>query len=124
MEHNQIESLLFYDDPSTGDVIVCDITDPANLSKHAVAFGPRVTVDPKLSRLLAAAPVMYQTLSKQYLYLQAQIEVIERLPRSGELETLLSSLVEAQNGILTAQRVAQVGYEKVANSIDKDSKRS
>lgn len=67
---------------------------------------------------------MYQALSMQYAYLQAQIEVIERLPKAGELDKLLSSLIEAQNACLMAQRIAQVGYENVANSLDKGSKRS
>lgn len=51
-------------------------------------------------------------------------EAIERLPKAGELDKLLSSLIEAQNACLMAQRIAQVGYENVANSLDKGSKLS
>lgn len=121
LDHSQIEGLLFYQDPTTQNYIGAPKADPLNPAGSFVAFGPRVTVDPALYNLLAAAPVMYQSLSKQYEYLQAQIEVIERLPRVGELGKLLS-LIEAQNACLMAQRIAQVGYENVANSLDKGSK--
>jgi hypothetical protein len=124
LDHSQIEGLLFYQDPTTQNYIGAPKADPFNQAGSFVAFGPRVTVDPALYNLLAAAPTMYQALSMQYAYLQAQIEVIERLPKAGELDKLLSSLIEAQNAALMAQRIAQVGYESVANSLDKGSKRS
>lgn len=124
LDHSQIEGLLFYQDPTTQNYIGAPKADPFNQAGRFVAFGPRVTVDPALYNLLAAAPTMYQALSMQYAYLQAQIEVIERLPKAGELDKLLSSLIEAQNAALMAQRIAQVGYENVANSLDKGSKRS
>lgn len=124
LDHSQIEGLLFYQDPTTQNYIGAPKAEPFNQAGSFVAFGPRVTVDPALYNLLAAAPTMYQALSMQYAYLQAQIEVIERLPKAGELDKLLSSLIEAQNACLMAQRIAQVGYEKVANSLDKGSKRS
>lgn len=124
LDHSQIEGLLFYQDPTTQNYIGAPKADPLNPAGSFVAFGPRVTVDPALYNLLAAAPTMYQALSMQYAYLQAQIEVIERLPKAGELDKLLSSLIEAQNAALMAQRIAQVGYENVANSLDKGSKRS
>lgn len=124
LDHSQIEGLLFYQDPTTQNYIGAPKADPFNQAGSFVAFGPRVTVDPALYNLLAAAPTMYQALSMQYAYLQAQIEVIERLPKAGELDKLLSSLIEAQNAALMAQRIAQVGYENVANSLDKGSKRS
>jgi len=121
LDHSQIEGLLFYQDPTTQNYIGTSKADPFNQSGSFVAFGPRVTVDLALYNLLAAAPTMYQALSMQYAYLQAQIEVIERLPKTGELDKLLSSLIEAQNTALMAQRIAQVGYESVANSLDKGS---
>lgn len=124
LDHSQIEGLLFYQDPTTQNYIGAPKADPFNQAGSFVAFGPRVTVDPALYNLLAAAPTMYQALSMQYAYLQAQIEVIERLPKAGELDKLLSSLIEAQNACLMAQRIAQAGYENVANSLDKGSKRS
>lgn len=124
LDHNQIEGLLIYKDPTTGNFIGTTKTDPLNPAGSFVAFGPRVTVDLALYNLFAASALMYQALSKQYEYLQAQIDVIERLPRVGELDKLLSSLIEAQNAALMAQRIAQVGYENVANSLDKGSKRS
>ena len=124
LDHSQIEALLFYQDPTTQNYIGAPKADPFNQAGSFVAFGPRVTVDPALYNLLAAAPTMYQALSMQYAYLQAQIEVIERLPKAGELDKLLSSLIEAQNAALMAQRIAQVGYESVANSLDKGSKPS
>lgn len=124
LDHSQIEGLLFYQDPTTQNYIGAPKADPFNQAGSFVAFGPRVTVDPALYNLLAAAPTMYQALSMQYAYLQAQIEVIERLPKAGELDKLLSSLIEAQNACLMAQRIAQVGYESVANSLDKGSKPS
>ena len=124
LDHSQIEGLLLYQDPTTQNYIGAPKADPLNQAGSFVAFGPRVTVDPALYNLLAAAPTMYQALSMQYAYLQAQIEVIERLPKAGELDKLLSSLIEAQNAALMAQRIAQVGYENVANSLDKGSKRS
>lgn len=124
LDHSQIEGLLFYQDPITQNYIGAPKADPFNQAGSFVAFGPRVTVDPALYNLLAAAPTMYQALSMQYAYLQAQIEVIERLPKAGELDKLLSSLIEAQNAALMAQRIAQVGYESVANSLDKGSKPS
>lgn len=124
LDHSQIEGLLFFEDPATGNVCGAAKADPHNIAGHFVAFGPRVTVDPALFKLLAAAPQMYQTLSMQYQYLQAQIEVVERLPRAAELEKLLSSLIDAQNACLMAQRLAQVGYEEVANSLDSGSKLS
>ena len=124
LDHSQIEGLLFYVDPVTHNVMGAAKADPHNVAGHFVAFGPRITVDPALVNLLAAAPQMYQTLSAQYQYLQVQIEVIERLPKAAELDTLLSSLIEAQNACLMAQRMAQVGYEEVANSLDKGSKSS
>lgn len=121
LDHSQIEGLLFYQDPTTQNYIGTSKADPFNQPGSFVAFGPRVTVDLALYNLLAAAPTMYQALSMQYAYLQAQIEVIERLPKTGELDKLLSSLIEAQNIALIAQRIAQVGYESVANSLDKGS---
>ena len=124
LDHSQIEGLLFYQDPTTQNYIGAPKAEPFNQAGSFVAFGPRVTVDPALYNLLAAAPTMYQALSMQYAYLQAQIEVIERLPKAGELDKLLSSLIEAQNAALMAQRIAQVGYESVANSLDKGSKPS
>lgn len=124
LDHSQIEGLLFYQDPTTQNYIGAPKAEPFNQAGSFVAFGPRVTVDPALYNLLAAAPTMYQALSMQYAYLQAQIEVIERLPKAGELDKLLSSLIEAQNACLMAQRIAQVGCENVANSLDKGSKRS
>lgn len=124
LDHSQIEGLLFYQDPTTQNYIGAPKAEPFNQAGSFVAFGPRVTVDPALYNLLAAAPTMYQALSMQYAYLQAQIEVIERLPKAVELDKLLSSLIEAQNACLMAQRIAQVGYENVANSLDKGSKRS
>lgn len=124
LDHSQIEGLLFYQDPTTQNYIGAPKADPFNQAGSFVAFGPRVTVDPALYNLLAAAPTMYQALSMQYAYLQAQIEVIERLPKAGELDKLLSSLIKAQNACLMAQLIAQVGYENVANSLDKGSKRS
>ena len=124
LDHSQIEALLFYQDPTTQNYIGAPKAEPFNQAGSFVAFGPRVTVDPALYNLLAAAPTMYQALSMQYAYLQAQIEVIERLPKAGELDKLLSSLIEAQNAALMAQRIAQVGYESVANSLDKGSKPS
>ena len=124
LDHSQIEGLLFYQDPTTQNYIGAPKADPFNQAGSFVAFGPRVTVDPALYNLLAAAPTMYQALTMQYAYLQAQIEVIERLPKAGELDKLLSSLIEAQNAALMAQRIAQVGYESVANSLDKGSKPS
>lgn len=124
LDHSQIEGLLFYQDPTTQNYIGAPKAEPFNQAGSFVAFGPRVTVDQALYNLLAAAPTMYQALSMQYAYLQAQIEVIERLPKAGELDKLLSSLIEAQNACLMAQRIAQVGYKNVANSLDKGSKRS
>ena len=124
LDHSQIEGLLFYQDPTTQNYIGAPKADPFNQAGSFVAFGPRVTVDPALYNLLAAAPTMYQALSMQYAYLQAQIEVIERLPKTDEVDKLLSSLIEAQNAALMAQRIAQVGYESVANSLDKGSYRS
>lgn len=124
LDHSQIEGLLFYQDPTTQNYIGTSKADPFNQAGSFVAFGPRVTVDLALYNLLAAAPTMYQALSMQYAYLQAQIEVIERLPKTDELDKLLSSLIEAQNTALMAQRIAQVGYESVANSLDKGSYRS
>ena len=121
LDHSQIEGLLFYQDPTTQNYIGAPKADPFNQAGSFVAFGPRVTVDPALYNLLAAAPTMYQALSMQYAYLQAQIEVIERLPKTDEVDKLLSSLIEAQNTALMAQRIAQVGYENVANSLDKGS---
>jgi hypothetical protein len=95
LDHSQIEGLLFYEDPQTHNVMGAAKADPSNVAGHFVVFGPRVTVDPALSNLFMAAPTMYQCLSQQYQFLQAQIEVIERLPNAKELDTLLRSLIEA-----------------------------
>lgn len=122
LDHAQIEGLLFFEDPATHNVIGAAKAAPLDVSGHFVAFGPRVTVDPMLVQLLAAAPTMYQCLSQQYQALQGLIDIIEALPNSAELGKLHTSFIEMQNACLMAQRVAQVGYEEVANSLDRSSK--
>ena len=119
LDHSQIEGLLFYQDPTTQNYIGAPKADPFNQTGSFVAFGPRVTVDPALYNLLAAAPTMYQALSMQYNAIQWLIEIAERLPQTPELDKLQSSFIEMQNAMLLAQRVAQVGIEEVANSLDK-----
>lgn len=124
LDHFQIEGLLFFEDPVTHNVIGAAKAAPLELSGHFVAFGPRITVNPALVRLLTAAPTMYQCLSQQYQALQSLVDIIEGLPNSAELGALHSSFIEMQNACLMAQRVAQVGYEEVANSLDKPLKSS
>lgn len=124
LDHNQIEGLLFFEDPVTHNVIGAAKAAPLDVSGHFVAFGPRVTVDPMLSNLFLAAPTLYQTLSQQYQAIQGLIEIAERLPQTPELDKLQSSFIEMQNAMLLAQRVAQVGIEEVANSFDRPQKPS
>lgn len=115
---------MLFEDGTTQNVLGCAKADPSNVAGHFVAFGPRITADPALRNLFLAAPTMYQTLSRQYEALQGLIDLIDGLPNTAELDKLQASFVEMQNGLLLAQRVAQVGIEKVANSLDTDSKRS
>ena len=122
LDHSQIEGLLFYQHPTTQNYIGAPKADPLNLAGSFVAFGPRVTVDPMLTNLFLAAPTLYQTLSQQYNAIQGLIEIAERLPQTPELDKLQSSFIEMQNAMLLAQRVAQVGIEEVANSLDRPSK--
>lgn len=124
LDHQQIEGLMLFEDGTTQNVLGCAKADPSNVAGHFVAFGPRITADPALRNLFLAAPTMYQTLSRQYEALQGLIDLIDGLPNTAELDKLQASFVEMQNGLLLAQRVAQVGIEKVANSLDTDSKRS
>lgn len=124
LTHSQIEGLMFFVDPDTRNTIGVAKADLQNVAGHFVAFGPRVTVDAALSNLFTAAPTLYQTLTEQYKAIQGLIELIERLPKTPELDKLLSSFIEMQNGMLLAQRVAQVGIEEVAKTLDTSSKSS
>lgn len=124
LDHSQIEGLLFFEDPVTHNVIGAAKGAPLDMAGHFVAFGPRITVDPQLKNLFLAAPTLYQTLSQQYQAIQGLIEIAEGLPATPELDKLQRSFIEMQNGMLMAQRIAQVGIEEVANSLDTDSKRS
>lgn len=124
LDHAQIEGLMLYEDETTGNVLGCAKADPSNVAGHFVAFGPRITADPALRNLFVASATMYQTLSRQYEALQGLIDLIDGLPNTPELDKLQTSFVEMQNGLLLAQRVAQVGIEEVSKTLDTDSKRS
>ncbi len=124
LTHSNIEGLMFFVDPDTRNTIGVAKADPQNVAGHFVAFGPRVTVDPALSNLFTAAPTLYQTLTEQYKALQGLIELIDTLPNSAELGKLQRSFIEMQNACLLAQRVAQVGIEEVAKTLDSSSKPS
>lgn len=122
MEHAQIESLLFWNDPETGNVIASNKAAP--LAGGNVVFGPSIAVQPAFFNLLVASPMLYQQLSLQYAGLQSLLDLIDALPQTNELAQLSTMLTELQNGCLLVHRVAQVGIEEVAKSLDNSSKSS
>jgi hypothetical protein len=119
MEHSVIESLLFWQDPETGNVIASDKAAP--LTVGAVVFGPTLPVATPFFNLLVAAPMLYQQLSLQYNGLQSLLDLIDALPQTAELSQLSNMLTQLQNGCLLAHRVAQVGINEVAKSLDSSS---
>ena len=117
LNQEELETLMFFVNPINKNVVACEKKDPLDQSKHFVAFGPRVTVHESLVNLLAAAPLMYECLSRQYQSLQGIIDVIESLPNNFVLDKLRSAFIGMQDACLMAQRVAQVGTEEVAKSL-------
>ena len=122
MEHSVIESLLFWQDPESGNVVASDKAAP--LAGGAVVFGPLLPVAPPFFNLLVASPMLYQQLSLQYNGLQSLLDLIDALPQTAELSKLHEMLTQLQNGCLLAQLVAQKGIEEVSKTLDGGSKSS
>lgn len=120
MEHLEIEDLLFWNDPETGNTNVSSKNSPHIYRTAFVKDG----VEPMLKELLEAAPVMYQQLSLQYTGLQTLINVMDMLPNSVEMSKLYELLIQLQNGCLLAQLVAQKGINQVSRTLNLNSKLS
>lgn len=121
LNHMQIEGMLMFVDPATGNVIAAPKNDPSNNAVHV--FGPRTTVEPVFYNLLAASATLYQTLSEHYRALGIMMEPLEAQTDDPAAMQLHRSLSTMQDGLLLAQQVALEGMEKVAKSLDV-SKRS
>lgn len=122
MQHKEIEALMLFVDPDTQNAIGAAKANPSDFSRHFAAFGPRLAPDPAIMNLLVAAPMLYQTLSQQYMALQVLVDMTEAVePQTDDLKKLARSLLEMQNACLLAQRVAQVGIDDVAKTLDTPS---
>lgn len=121
MQHKEIEALMLFVDPDTQNAIGAAKANPSDFSRHFAAFGPRLAPDPAIMNLLVAAPMLYQQLSLQYNGLQSLLDLIDALPQTAELSQLSNMLTQLQNGCLLAHRVAQVGINEVAKSLDSSS---
>lgn len=124
MNHNEIEALMLFVDPDTKNAIGAAKANPSDFSRHFAAFGPRLAPDPAITNLLVSAPMLYQTLSQQFMALQVLVDMAEAIsPQTDDLRKLCRSLTEMQNAIMLAQRVAQVGIDDVAKTLDSETKR-
>ena len=124
LNHDQIEALMFYVDPTTRNTIGTAKEQPYNAAGQFIAFGPRVTVDGFLTNLLVAAPFLYQQLTLQVKALDGLIDAIEKSPPNEHAEHLLTALRQMKKGCELTQRVAQEGIETVAAAIDAQTKLS
>ena len=122
MNHFEIERTMFFLDPDTGNYIRVDKDNAAATPQErcVMVFGPRITVEPSFVELLAAAPMMYQQLTMQAAALEQLMAQLDALP--APTDDLRRTFEQLQNGCMLAQQVAQFGIEKVAKSLDGDSK--
>ncbi|WZB35723.1 hypothetical protein FtMidnight_43 [Enterobacteria phage FtMidnight] len=114
MNHIEISGLTMFKDPDTGNTIATGSVPTT------VAFGSRIAPLPELENLLIAAPYLYNALTHQFNSLQVILDNLEKSAvQSEELEAFRNGLIQMQNGVLLAQRVAQIGIDEVAKSLDK-----
>lgn len=121
LTHFEIEDLVLSYSEDTQLAYGGSRADPTNTEKAFYAFW-RNEVSEKLIHLLTASPLLYQTLSMQFKYLQKMIDHIDMLPKSQQLAGLQNSFQEMQNAILLAQQAATIGMDKVSEMIEAEAK--
>lgn len=115
LSHQEIEELAIWFDPDLNAYMASNRLNPHDATDY-LAFGGRIGAHPKLHNLLAAAPVLYMELSRQFKMLQALIDSLE-LSQDPNAKVAVSLLTAMQNGCLLAQRVAQVGIDEVHKTL-------
>lgn len=118
LEHAELENLLFYVNQQEQLCMSRPKTSPLEQPGELV-FGQNMGANMRFCHLLAAAPLMYQTLSQQAHALQGLIDAIDSLPHGDHTDALQKQLIVMQNGCFLAQRVAQIGVDEAAKLFTK-----